>query len=144
LKIIIEEPPVGAEERIIVQCHNISPELLNMLNSLKTPSNMLIGYIDNDIHRVSPSDIFYFEAVDKKTFIYCERDVYESKLKLYELEEMAMKDFFRISKSVIVNLSKVKSIIPSFSGRVEAVLTNKEKVIISRQYVSELKEALGI
>ena len=144
MKIIIEEPPVGAEERIIVQCHNISPELLNMLNSLKTPSNMLIGYIDNDIHRVSPSDIFYFEAVDKKTFIYCERDVYESKLKLYELEEMAMKDFFRISKSVIVNLSKVKSIIPSFSGRVEAVLTNKEKVIISRQYVSELKEALGI
>jgi len=144
LKIIFEEPPAGAEERIIVQCHNISPELLNMLNSLKTPSNMLVAYIDNEIHRVNPSDIFYFEAVDKKTFIYCERDVYESKLKLYELEELAMKDFFRISKSVIINLSKIKSLIPSFSGRVEAVLTNKEKVIISRQYVSELKEALGI
>jgi len=144
MKIIIEEPPAGAEERIIVQCHNISTELLNILNSLKTPSNMLIGYIDSDIHRVSPSDIFYFEAVDKKTFIYCERDVYESKLKLYELEELAINDFFRISKSVIVNLSKIKSLIPSFSGRVEAVLTNKEKVIISRQYVSELKEALGI
>ena len=144
MKIIFEEPPAGAEERIIVQCHNISPELLNMLNSLKTPSNMLVAYVDNEIHRVNPSDIFYFEAVDKKTFIYCERDVYESKLKLYELEELAMKDFFRISKSVIVNLSKIKSLIPSFSGRVEAVLTNKEKVIISRQYVSELKEALGI
>ena len=144
MKIIFEEPPAGADERIIVQCHNISPELLNMLNSLKTPSNMLVAYIDNEIHRVNPSDIFYFEAVDKKTFIYCERDVYESKLKLYELEELAMKDFFRISKSVIVNLSKIKSLIPSFSGRVEAVLTNKEKVIISRQYVSELKEALGI
>jgi len=144
LKITIKEPPAGAEEEIIVLCHNISPELLNMLNSLKTPSNMLIAYVDNEIHRVSPSDVFYFEAVDKKTFIYCERDVYESKLKLYELEELAMKDFFRISKSVIVNLSKIKSLIPSFSGRVEAVLTNKEKVIISRQYVSELKEALGI
>jgi len=59
LKIIIEEPPEGAEERIIVQCHNKSPELLSVLNTLKTPSNMLVAYIDNEIHRVSPSDIFY-------------------------------------------------------------------------------------
>jgi len=144
MKIIFEEPSAGAEERIIVQCHNISPELIKILNSLKTPNNMLIGYMDSDIHRVSPSDIFYFEAVDKKTFIYCVRDVYESKLKLYELEELAMNDFFRISKSVIVNLSKIKSLTPSLSGKVEAVLSNKERVIISRQYVSELKKALGV
>jgi len=144
LRIIIEEPPAGEEERIIVQCYNISPELLNILNTLKSPSGMLVAYINNEIHRVSPSDIFYFEAVDKKTYIYCEHAVYESKLKLYELDELGMTDFFRISKSVIVNLSKIKSLIPSFSGRVGAVLTNKEQVIISRKYVSELKKTLGI
>jgi len=144
LKITIKEPPTGVEDEIIVLCHNISPELLSILNSLKTPSSMLVAYVDNEIHRINPSDIFYFEAVDKKTFIYCERNVYESKLKLYELDELAINDFFRISKSVIVNASKIKSLIPSFSGRVEAVLTNKEKVIISRQHVSELKKALGI
>jgi len=144
VKITIKEPAAGAEEEIIVLCHNMSPELLSVLNSLKTPSNMLVAYINNEIHRVNPSDIFYFEAVDKKTFIYGEHDVYDSKLKLYELEQLAMTDFFRISKSVIVNLSKIKSLVPSFSGRVEAVLTNKEKVIISRQYVSELKKVLGI
>lgn len=144
MKIIIEEPPEGVEERIIVQCHNISPELLSVLNSLKKQNNMLVGNVDNAIHRISPSDIYYFEAVDKKTFIYCEADVYESKHKLYELEDLAMDDFFRISKSVIVNLSKIKSLIPSLSGRVEAILINKERVIISRQYVSELKKALGM
>ena len=144
MKITIKEPPTGVEDEIIVLCHNISPELLSILNSLKTPSSMLVAYVDNEIHRINPSDIFYFEAVDKKTFIYCERNVYESKLKLYELDELAINDFFRISKSVIVNASKIKSLIPSFSGRVEAVLTNKEKVIISRQHVSELKKALGI
>ena len=144
MKITIKEPLVGAEEEIIVLCHNVSPELLSVLNSLKTPSSMLVAYVDNEIHRVNPSDIFYFEAVNKKTFIYCEHNVYESKLKLYELEELAINDFFRISKSVIVNASKIKSLIPSFSGRVEAILTNKERVIISRQYVSELKKALGI
>ena len=144
MKITIKEPPAGAEEEIIVLCHNISPELLNVLNSLKAQDNMLVAYIDNEIHRISPADIYYFEAVDKRTFIYCENDVYESKRKLYELEELAMNDFFRISKSIIVNLSKIKSLIPSLSGRVEAVLTNNERVIISRQHVSELKKSLGI
>jgi len=144
LKITIKEPPTGVEDEIIVLCHNISPELLSVLNALKTPSSMLVAYVDNEIHRINPSDIFYLEAVDKKTFIYCERDVYESKLKLYELEALAINDFFRISKSVIVNASKIKSLIPSFSGRVEAILANKERVIISRQYVSELKKALGV
>jgi len=144
LKITIEEPPAGAEDEIIVRCRNISPELLNVLNSIKTPSNMFVGYIDNEVHRINPSDIYYFEAVDKKTFIYCEYDVYESKLKLYEVDELNITDFFKISKSVIVNLNKIKSLTPSLSGSVEAVLTNKERVIISRRYVGELKKSLGI
>lgn len=144
MKITIEEPPAGAEDEIIVRCRNISPELLNVLNSIKTPSNMFVGYIDNEVHRINPSDIYYFEAVDKKTFIYCEYDVYESKLKLYEVDELNITDFFKISKSVIVNLNKIKSLTPSLSGSVEAVLTNKERVIISRRYVGELKKSLGI
>ena len=144
MKITIEEPMVGAEEEIIVRCHNISSELLNMLNAFKTSSNMLVATIGNEIHRVNPADIFYIETVDNKTFLYCERDVYESKQKLYELEELAMKDFLRISKSAIINLSKIKSLAPSMSGRLEAALLNGERVVISRQYVNELKKVLGI
>jgi len=135
---------MGAEEEIIVLCHNISPELLNMLNAFKTSSDILVASIGNELHKINPSDVYYFEAVDKKTFIYCEKDVYESKKKLYELDELALKGFFRISKSVIVNLGKVKSVIPSLSGRAEAVLDNKERVVISRYYVDEFKKTFGI
>jgi len=55
-----------------------------------------------------------------------------------------MPDFLRISKSTIVNLSKVKSLTPSLSGRLEAALFNGEKVIISRQYVVGLKTKFGL
>lgn len=144
MKIIIEEPPVGVDERIIVQCYSISSELLSVLNLLKTPSSILVAYIGNEIHRVNPADVFYIEAVDKKTFLYCEYGVYESRQKLYELEDLEMKDFLRISKSVIVNMSKIKTLIPSLSGKAEAVLTNKERVVISRQYMNVLKKNLGI
>lgn len=53
-------------------------------------------------------------------------------------------DFFRVSKSVILNLSKVKSFSPSFNGRFEAVMKNGERIMISRQYVPLLKTKLGI
>ncbi|MCL2223815.1 MAG: LytTR family transcriptional regulator [Defluviitaleaceae bacterium] len=144
MKITIKEPPAGTEEEIIVLCHNISPELLRVLNSIKTPNNMLVANIDNEIHRVNPLDVFYIESVDRKTFLYCESNVYESKQKLYELEERAMKDFLRISKSIIVNVNKIKTLIPSLSGNGEAVLTNNERLVISRRYVNDLREILGM
>ena len=144
LKIIIEKPLDGEEEQIVVRCNNISPELLSVLNTLKAQGNLLIAYVGNEIHRVSPSDILYIETVDNKTFLYCEKNVYETKQKLYELEDMANPDFLRISKSAIVNLSKVKSLVPSISGRLEAVLFNGERVVISRQYVNELKKSFGL
>jgi DNA-binding LytR/AlgR family response regulator len=144
MKIIIEKPASGEDEQIIVKCHNISPELFAALSKLSTQSNMLTAYVGSEIHRLAPADVYYIESVDNKTFLYCEREVYESKQKLYELEELAMPDFLRISKSVIVNLSKIKSLAPALSGRFDAVLANGERVIISRQSVVELKKRLGI
>ena len=78
-------------------------------------------------------------------FVYLERDVYECKLKLYELERrFAETDFFRATKSTIVNLSKVKSFGPAFNGRFELLMKNGEKLIVSRQYVPGLKTKLGL
>jgi DNA-binding LytR/AlgR family response regulator len=144
LKIVIDKPQDGEEEHIVVKCHNISPELLSVLNSLKAQGNSLIAYIGNEIHKVDPADILYIESVDNKTFLYCVGNVYESRQKLYELEEVLSNDFLRISKSVIVNLSKVKSLIPSMSGRLDAILSSGERVVISRQYVGNLKKNFGI
>ena len=144
MKITIKEPPTGAEEEIIVLCHNVSPELMNVLNSISTPGGMLIAYIDSEVHWINPSDVFYIEAVDRKVFLYCEKEVYESKQKLYELEELDIDGFVRISKSTIANIHKIKAFIPSLSGNAEAVLTNKERIVISRRYMSSLKERLRL
>ena len=94
---------------------------------------------------IDPSNVYYFEGVDNKVFLYCKQNVYETKLKLYEIEEEYKNtDFFRASKSVILNVAKIKSISPAYSGRFEAQLFNGEVVVISRQYVPELKKKLGM
>ncbi|MCL2335792.1 MAG: LytTR family transcriptional regulator, partial [Firmicutes bacterium] len=85
------------------------------------------------------------ESVDLKTFVYAEKTVYRSKLKLYQIEETLHRgDFLRVSKQVILNVRKIKSISPAGEGRFQAVLTNGEKVIISRQFVPSLKERFGL
>ena len=144
MKIIIQEPKDGEEDEIIIKCRDISPEIMQLLNKLKT-QELLIAYVGNEIHRLHPSDIYYVESINNKTFLYGQDKVYESKLKLYELEELLrFNDFLRVAKSFIINLSKLKSVTPVLSGRLEAVLANGERVIISRQYVGALKEYLGV
>lgn len=144
MKIVIEEPQDGEEEQITIKCRQMTPELHHMLSLLKA-QDALVAYEGNAIHRVGRATIYYIEVVDNKTFLYCRDKVYESKQKLYELEETLVNtDFLRISKSVILNLSKIKSLSPALSGRFEALLDNGEKIIISRQYVVDLKKRLGI
>ena len=91
------------------------------------------------------ADIYYFEVVDGSAFFYCQKEVFSSKQKLYEFEALCVGTMlFRCSKSMILNTDKIACVRPSVSGRFEATLVNQEKVIISHQYVGELKRMLGI
>ncbi|WFR57618.1 LytTR family DNA-binding domain-containing protein [Anaerocolumna sp. AGMB13025] len=145
MKIIIEDINPGEEEQIIIRCNSLNEKVLSLISELKTEQKKLTGSKDGIITMIDTKNVYYFEGVDNKVFIYCKQSVYESKLKLYEIEETYENcDFFRASKSVILNISKIKSISPAFSGRFEALLFNGEKVVISRQYVPELKKKLGL
>ncbi len=143
MKITIEENQ-NEEEEIIIRCRQMDDDLMRIISFIKAQKNTIVGYERDHIHRIVPTDIYYFESVDNRVYLYCKKEVFESKQKLYEIEEgLGMQDFFRISKSVIVNLRKIKYISPAFNGRFEATMLNGEKVIISRQYVPEFKKRLG-
>lgn len=145
MKITIETPKPGEEDEIIVRCASLDDQLLGLIYSLKTDQDKLTGYADDRIVKLQLKDIFYFDTVDNKVFAYTGKGVYEVHKKLYELEaEYANTDFMRISKSAIVNIAKIAYVRPILNGRFEAKLRNDEKLIISRQYVIELKKKLGI
>lgn len=146
MKITIETPGPGEEDEIIIRCAVLDEKMLHLIYSLKAESDHgLTGYAADRIVKLLPKDIFYFESVDNKVFAYLEEGVYEIHKKLYELEEeYAHTDFLRISKSAIVNAAKIAYLKPSFNGRFEANLKNGERIVISRQYMLELKKKLGI
>jgi DNA-binding LytR/AlgR family response regulator len=43
-----------------------------------------------------------------------------------------------------LNIEKITLVRPFIGGRFEAVLDNKEKVVVSRQYVPQLKNKIGL
>ena len=130
-------------EVVEIHCHKISDEVKEIVSFVKSRQGQLTGVIEDRQFEVPVGDIFYIEAVDNKTFIYTQSKVFETKQKLYELEEILReKRFLRTSKSTLLNLMKISSIKPALNGRFTAVLYSGEETVISRKYVPELKKAL--
>lgn len=145
MKITIQECAKDEEEEIIFRCKNVDEDILKLIYALRGKREKITVMKEEKMFRILPKDIYYFEAVDNHVFVYLEKEVYETKKKLYELEEyFSNTDFFRASKSTIINLAKVEHISPGFHGRFEAAMKNGERLAISRQYAPELKRRLGM
>jgi len=143
LKIKLEEG--FPETMVTIQCIKITDEIRNIESMLLNSGKKFRCTKNYETHLLNKWDILYFESVDKQCFLYTDTEVYETNLKLYELEEILGDDgFFRNAKSQIVNITKITSIRPDFGGRIEVVMENGERTIISRQYAKQFKERIGL
>ncbi len=133
------------EEEIVVRCSKKTAELERAVRNLELVAGGIAAFNDGKIYKINLGSVYYFEVVDNKSFIYCKKQVYECRYKLYEFQELTSgTHFFRATKSTVVNADKIECVAPTISGRFIATLTNGEKVMVSRQYVSALKMIMGI
>ena len=144
MKITIQENELQDELEVVVRCKKIDEQVSSLVSALSNLDKKLTGTMAGRTFVLDSSDIFYFESVDKKTFAYAQSAVYEVSPRLYELEESLTRDFFRASKATIINISKIRSIMPDFNGRLEVTLITGERLIVSRQYAQGLKNKLGL
>ncbi|WMC92357.1 LytTR family DNA-binding domain-containing protein [Kineothrix sp. MB12-C1] len=143
MKVRIRQISDKADECLIIECVEVTPDIESIRSYALAKGMTLIGSIDERIYQFNLSDVFYFEAVDERVFAYTKGKSYELKIRLYELENAyADKHFIRCSKSFIINLMKLESISPALNGRFMAHMKNGEKIIISRQYVPQIKHAV--
>ena len=144
-KVVIDQIGADEDEEIVIRCHEITDEVLALVGKLKKSESILLGMKDGETFRIPVKDVYYIESVDNNTFICAQKSVFESRQKLYEFEELTVgTKLFRCSKSMILNIAKIRSVSASVNGRFEAKLINGETVIISRQYVPDLKKRLGM
>lgn len=147
MKITIETPLPGEEDEIIIKMAELNDEVLKTIRRLKdgVSKETMAVYADESIRMVPTKDILYFDATDNHVFAYTKDNCFDTRKKLFEIEEaLANSAFLRISKNAIVNIKAIDHLSPEFNGRFIASLKNGEDIIISRGYVPELKKKLGI
>ena len=144
MKITINENLHIKETEVIINCRQTDEHILRICAGIQMFDKKVTGMYRGQTHILNAQDILYAETVDRKTFIYTEGSVYNTALRLYELEEqLAGDDFIRITKSCVLNFSKVKSLRGDFGGRLLCVLENGESVMVSRQYAIDIKKKIG-
>lgn len=127
-----------------IHCSEITAEVNRLKAHIENYAVRIKGEYEKEAFYVDLKDILYFESVDSKTFIYTKERVLTAELRLYEIEKkLSEKNFFRCSKSVVVNIGKIVRLKPEISRNIIATLDNGEAVVISRRYVSELKRIIG-
>ena len=135
MKVSIFENPTVTENHAEIYCQSATNEILWAAGLLENTGKRLMGIKDGAETPLSISDIFYFEAVEKRTFACLQKEVFEVFLTLKEAEErFGSLGFVRISKSVVVNLYRVRSVKNDFEMRALICLDNQETLIISRHY----------
>lgn len=107
-------------------------------------TNVLDGYLQSEIHLLKLSDIYCIYSEDSRVYLQTDEMEYESKRKLYELEEQLAKDFVRVNKATLVNIHKISSIQMGKIGHTQLLLENEASIHVSRKYLKDLKRHLGI
>jgi DNA-binding LytR/AlgR family response regulator len=111
------------------------------------PMDTIIGRNLHESYEIIPlGQIHYFEARGNYVFCITANQEYRVKEKLYELEaKLPQNRFIRVGKSYIVNIHNVKEIIPWFGRRlVLKFVDSKKEIEVSKNYVKNVKEFLGI
>lgn len=143
MKITLSQDPSYRETEVIIHCAQADEDILRLVAMLRVYQKKLVGILDEERHLLDVKDVLYIDTADKKTFLYTEKAVYQSALRLYELEESLRElDFFRAGRSTILNFRRVRSVRPELGRRWLVTMDNGEQIWVSRQYAGELKDKL--
>ncbi len=145
MKINIDVDSKYTDIGVDIHVPSLTPEVEKIISLMRMMDMQIAVKKGEETVLLDVSDILYIEAVERNTFIYTEKETYESALKLYEFEQqLSEKDFIRISKQSILNLRKVKSLRSDINRKIRVTLQNDEQIIVSRMYSDELRKRLGV
>lgn len=139
-----EQVATSEEEKAVIKAREKTSDIQNAIELLEGNAGNIAVSQDGKTYMCKPGAIYYIESVDKRSYVYTKDNCYDTKFRLYELEEMLGGYFVRCSKAMIVNLRKIKSVKSDIGGRMITTLLNDEEIIISRSYVKEIKRRLDL
>lgn len=144
MKVTLKENKSKNDIEVLIEYPEMSETVNRIERAIKSVDNA-VRCLDDDgnICFVRVSDIYYIESVEKQIFVYTKDKVYRAELQLYQYaEKLYSYGFEQISKTCVLNINMLVSVKPIFNSKMEALLENGEKVIISRNFISTIKRRL--
>ncbi|MDR0854186.1 MAG: LytTR family transcriptional regulator [Clostridiales Family XIII bacterium] len=137
VEVVIRTPSVN-DDALEVQ-----NAVLKALSGLAEKAKLRLTKGEKDFY-LPVTDIIFFESDGGKTFAHTAGDVFEVKMRLYELEEILPSSFIRVSKSAIIGVKEILSIEKNPVGPSMVGFRNSHKRLsVSRQYYKILQDKLG-
>lgn len=143
LKVSIKESPSIQTELVIYCADRNDPQVQTLLKRLRQPIQRLPAKTGDGKVLLAADKVLYGEFINRNVFIYTADAVLPTEMSLSELEAMD-EDFFRCSKSMVVNLREIALLKSELGGRIMATLSNGERIVVSRHYASSLRRLLSI
>ncbi|MNE61191.1 putative HTH-type transcriptional regulator [compost metagenome] len=139
----LEQDLARNDIEVLIKYATMNKDVERMVSLLQSVDTRIKCRLDDSDTMINTSDIYYFESVDKRTFVYCKRSVYRTESRLYQLvDDLAHLGFVQINKSCVLNINMLDSIKPLLNSRMEATLKNGERLYITRKYLGSIKQAL--
>jgi len=131
------------EEELILNYISMSSEVERILSFMREGGRKLLGFKDDIQVVLNPEEILYVESVDGRTYAYTSEEVYKLSYSLAKAQELLDGiNFYRCSKSMIINIDCISALKSLASNRIDAVMKNGEHILISRTYASEFRRRL--
>ena len=143
MKLQIKEGAPDRDPVVIIKCNTIDKNIKKIAEFIKQYMLTITCLKDGKTSQVPIDSVLYIDTVDNRTFVYCANEVYECKQKLVHIEkELANTPIVRISKNCLLNVTYLRSVEPFLNHRMKAQISNGEWLIVSRKYISTLKDKI--
>lgn len=142
MKYTIQQIAEG-EDEVILKYRCMTPGVQRIFDFLNGEQRKLVGLREGEQVVLERQQILYIESVDGKTFAYTKEDVLRLDYTLNRLSQLLNDiNFFRCSKSMIINIDRVKTLRSLSSNRIDATMCNGEHIMISRTYAADFRKRL--
>lgn len=144
MQVKIEIAPEYTPPCAVIYTDRLTPEIQRTMEVLGAKTGPVLGQQNDRTVLLSPRDVYLVRVENGKTLIYTQREEFRSRKRLYELLEQLGEGFLQISKSCAVNLSFIQSVEASIGGSLLLKMKNGLSDYISRKYLQEFKNYLGL
>lgn len=144
MQVKIEISPEHTPPRAVIYTDRITPEIQRALDILGAKEAPVLAERNGRTYLLAGQDIYMIRVEDRETKLYTQKEEFSTRKRLYELLGQLGGGWMQISKSCAVNLHWAQSVEAGFGGSLLLKMKNGLSDYVSRKYLKDLKDYLGI